>query len=728
MDIRFDAQNKIFQIHTQNTTYMMGILDDKYLMQLYYGKRLEDSHCRYLLRTDETEKEQLRRVWDEAMFYTTSAFEYPVAGIGDSRDTCLRVRSSQGHRVCKLFYDSYRIFDGKPALKGMPATFPGGTKAQTLEITMVDPVLSLKILLRYSIFEDSDAIIKSVVAVNEGGQKLYLEKILSTCLDMDNEEYSVSTLHGDWGRERNIVTRPLSLGRFSVAGICGRTSHENHPFMMLTGKNANQKQGDVYGMNFVYSGNFIAEAEVNEQDMVRMSMGIHPDGFQWVLDPGASFETPEAVLVYSSEGIGGMTRCFHNLYRNHLIRSPWLHKKRPILINNWEATYFNFDDEKLVDIARTAKELGIEMLVMDDGWFGNRNYVDTGLGDWFVNEDKLKGGLGSLVERINAVGMKFGIWFEPEMISPGSRLYEEHPDWAMQVPGRPITKKRYQYVLDLTRQDVVDYVYEMVASVLRQANIEYVKWDMNRHLTDAGSVCLDAEHMGEFYHRYVLGVYQMQERLIKEFPNLLLENCCGGGGRFDPGMLYYSPQIWTSDDMDPVERLAIQEGTALVYPLSTMGAHVCVCPNHSTGRTTPLTTRANVALSGTFGYELDVTMLSEEEKELAASYNRKYHEYNDIYREGDYYRIASSRENRLYDCWQVVSKDKSETLVTFVQTGFKTRFRSHRLVLEGLDEESCYQLVGTEQVYSGEALMKAGYLQNMLKGDYESRILHFKKI
>lgn len=734
MSIRYNEKTKIFHINTQNTTYMMGVLAGKHLLHLYYGKKIEyseDMDCRYLFRKDESPKSlhSLKRA--AVTFFNTFPFEYPAHGTGDCRHNCLRVRSEGGHRVCELHYDGYRIYKGKPALKGMPATFAGSKQeqaAETLEITLKDAVLKLKLLLRYSVFEDSDAIIRSVVAVNEGEGKLYLEKILSACLDMDNQEYELSTLHGVETRERRIVSRKVTEGSHRVASLYGETSHKQHPFMMLTGKGATQKYGDVYGMHFVYSGNFAAETELNHQDSIRVTMGINPDGFEWVLDAGQEFETPEAVLVYSAEGIGKMTRCFHDLYRNHLIRSRYLHEKRPILINNWEGTYFDFNDDKLVAIAKEAKKVGIEMLVMDDGWFGKRDNDESGLGDWSVNKKKLKDGIEGLAKRVNAEGMKFGIWFEPEMVSPDSDLFRAHPDWAIQVPGREITMQRHQYVLDMTRQDVRDYIYESVAKVLRSANIEYVKWDMNRPLADIGSYCLDCEHMGEFYHRYVLGVYELQERLVQEFPDLLLENCSGGGGRFDPGMLYYSPQIWTSDNMDPIERLIIQEGTALIYPLSTMGAHICVCPNHTTGRSTPLETRAHVAMTGTFGYELDITTLTEEEKAQAVAFNQEYHKYNEIYREGDYYRIASYRENNTYDCWQAVTKDKTECLVTYVQVRYISRTKSVRLLLEGLDPQARYQLAGTEEIYSGEMLMHAGYLQDMIFGEYGSRLLHFVRV
>lgn len=438
-------------------------------------------------------------------------------------------------------------------------------------------------------------------------------------------------------------------------------------------------------------------------------------------------------MVYTDQGLDAMTGTFHSLYRKHLLRGKYKDKKRPILINNWEATYFDFDTKKLLAIAREASALGIEMLVMDDGWFGNRSFDGCALGDWFVNEEKIDGGLAHLVEEVNKLGMKFGIWFEPEMISPDSALYREHPDWAIAIPGRPGTQSRQQYVLDLSRKEVVDCIYGMMSAVLRSANIEYVKWDMNRQLTDIGSAALPPDRQGELYHRYVLAVYEMQNRLIHDFPDLLLENCSGGGARFDPGMLYYSPQIWCSDDADAVERLAIQEGTALLYPLSTMGAHVSDCPNHIVGRVTPFHTRAAVALAGTFGYELDVTKIAREEREEIPRQVALYHKYNDLVREGAYYRIASYSQNHHYDCWQVVSEDKRESLVTFVQVMTRANHKSRRILLKGLDEKRRYRIYvegqkpereDGELVYSGDTLMKAGILVPDMLGDFQAKLIH----
>ena len=541
---------------------------------------------------------------------------------------------------------------------------------------------------------------------------------------MDNREFEAISLHGSWARERQIQTVPVSHAKLSVESTRGESSHQDHPFLALKTKGTDQEHGEVYAMHFVYSGNFKALVQNDQFDQVRMMMGIHPEDFKWKLMPGEEFQAPEVVMVYSHEGLGRMSRIFHDFYREHLIRSPYKNKKRPILINNWEATYFEFNTEKLIAIAKQASKLGIEMLVMDDGWFGNRFDDNRALGDWIVNEEKLPGGLKYLVDEVNKLGMKFGIWFEPEMISPESELYKEHPDWAIAIKGRTATRSRNQYVLDLSRRDVLEHTYESVAKILRSANIEYVKWDMNRQLTDLGSACLPADQMGELYHRYVLAVYELQERLMKEFPYLLLENCSGGGARFDPGMLYYSPQIWCSDDTDAIERLKIQEGTALIYPLSAMGAHVSDCPNHTVGRVTPFETRGYVALAGTFGYELDVTKIPEEDRKMIPEQVAMYHKYNDLVREGDYYRIASYRENHYFDCYGVVKKDKTEALFTFVQVLNRPNYHSRRILLQGLDPEKNYRIEGEEGVYTGDVLMKAGYLVQNLWGDFKARLIH----
>lgn len=725
MGIIFDEKRKVFKLDTKNTSYIMGVADSfGYLLHYYYGKKLSCCNVEYLGRIYEPPFTPDKNARDKLSFLDCAPMEYPTGGIGDFRNHCLEVLTEQGHNALELGYKSYTITNGKPALVGLPATFANPDECMTLTVLLTDEILGLDVELIYSVFEDIDVITRSVKITNRAQTPIYLTKVLSACLDMDNKDFSLMSLHGSWARERHIQYRKIGHGRQSVCSERGETSHQDHCFIALTTPQVTQTSGEVYSMHFVYSGNFVAESELNQFDGVRTVMGISPYNFKWKLANGESFQAPEVVLTYSANGLGEMTRTYHDLYRKHLIRSPYRNKKRPILINNWEATYFNFNTEKIISIAREASKLGIEMLVLDDGWFGNRFDDNRALGDWVVNEEKLPGGLKYLAEEINKLGMKFGIWLEPEMISPDSDLYRAHPDWAIAVPGRTAGLCRNQYVLDLTRPEVLEYTWNQIKSVLNSANIEYVKWDMNRQLADLGSLGLDAACQGELYHRYVLAVYTLQERLVTEFPHILLENCSGGGARFDPAMLYYSPQIWCSDDTDAIERLLIQEGTSLIYPLSSIGAHVSDCPNHTTGRVTPFRTRGHVALAGTFGYELDVTRIPDSDRETIPEQVAMYHKYNDIVREGDYYRIASYSENRFYDAWMVVAKDGSEALLTFVQVLARANYKSRRLILQGLDKDAVYLIEGTDKRYKGDVLMYAGLPVDNLWGDFQSRLVH----
>ena len=732
IQINYNEQTSVFNIDTEHSSYCIGIVDEEnFVGHIYYGRKLSDDNLVYLMRTAEPPFVPSKNNRDRTSFLDTFPMEYTGHGLGDFREGTLMVRTAGGHSGVSLSYVSHRIYDGKEELAGLPATFGTADTCRTLELTCEDKLLGLQVILSYSIFADNDAIARSVRVVNGGKEALYLTKVLSACIDMDNEEYEMITLPGSWARERIIQTRPVLKGKQGVSSVRGESSHQEHPFMAWKRKTTTEEAGDIYAMNFVYSGNFLAQIEGDQFGSMRALMGIHPQDFCWKLEPGDAFQAPEVICVYSAEGIGGMSRTFHDLYRRHLIRGEYKDKKRPILINNWEATYFDFDTDKLLAIAREASALGIEMLVMDDGWFGCRNDDNSSLGDWKVNEEKLKGGLKYLVDEVNKLGMKFGIWLEPEMISPDSNLYREHPDWAFAIPGRTGSLSRNQYVLDLTRQEVRDCVYDMIASVLRSANIEYVKWDMNRQLSDMGSSGLPADRQGELFHRQVLAVYELQDRLTREFPHLLLENCSGGGARFDPGMLYYSPQIWCSDDTDAVERLSIQAGTAMVYPLSTMGAHVADCPNHTVGRNTPFETRGYVALAGTFGYELDVTKIPEADRAMIPAQTAMYHKYNDLVREGDYYRIAHYAENHYYDCYEVVAKDKSEALVTYVQVLNRPSHHSRRIRIPGLDLTAVYVIENAQDwpeirqtEYRGDALQFAGINVPPLWGDFKGRLLH----
>lgn len=732
MNITYNEQNRVFKLDTAHTSYCIGIVDDdNFVGHIYYGRKLTEDNLTYLMRTTEPPFVPSQNNRDRTSFLDTFPMEYTGNDLGDYREGTLTVRTMGGHTAVSLSYISHRIYDGKAVPEGLPATFGKDTECKTLELTCEDTILHLQVILSYSIFADCDAIARSVKIINNAQDSIYLTKVLSACIDMDNEDYEMITLHGSWARERAIQTRTVMRGKQSVSSVRGESSHQEHPFMAWKKNTATEENGDVYAMSFVYSGNFLAQIQADQFGSMRAMMGIHPHNFCWKLEPGESFQAPEVICVYSAEGIGGMTRCFHDLYRNHLIRGEYKDRKRPILINNWEATYFNFNTDKLLDIARQASELGIEMLVMDDGWFGHRNDDNTSLGDWQVNENKINGGLKYLVDEVNKLGMKFGIWFEPEMISPDSDLYRAHPDWAIAVPGRTGSLARNQYVLDLTRKEVRDYVYEMVSTILHSANIEYVKWDMNRQLSDVGSYGLPADRQGELYHRQVLAVYELQDRLTKEFPYLLLENCSGGGARFDAGMLYYSPQIWCSDDTDAVERLSIQAGTAMVYPLSAMGAHVSDCPNHTMGRVTPFETRGYVALAGTFGYELDVTKIPQEDRDMIPKQVAMYHQYNDLVRTGDYYRIAHYADNHYYDCYEVVAKDKSEALVTYVQVLNRPNYHSKRIHIPGLNPEKTYVIANAEDwpeikqtEYKGDTLYYAGINIPPLWGDFKGRLMH----
>ncbi|MGG7143159.1 alpha-galactosidase [Clostridium nigeriense] len=726
MSIKFIEEHKVFKLDARDTSYIIAIVDEeRFLGHVYFGKKIIDNNINHLLRLEEPPYVPSKNNRDRVSFYDSFPTEYSTHGIGDFRESCLRVKDKNGHTACRLQYSSHKIYKGKKSLKGLPSTFGDDNSCTSLEITCLDNDLNLEVVLLYSVFEELDVITRSVRIKNCSKDEVFLTKVLSTCIDFDGINYDMISLHGSWARERHISRKKISYGKHSVSTIRGESSHQDNPFIALLDNSATDESGNVYGFNFVYSGNFFTQVEGCQFDTTRVVMGINPEDFSWKLKENEEFVAPEVVMVYSDKGIGKMTRTFHDLYRNHLIRGQFKDKKRPILINNWEATYFDFNTEKLLSIAKEASELGIEMLVMDDGWFGKRNSDNSSLGDWVVNTEKIEGGLKNLVDEVNNLGMEFGIWIEPEMISPNSDLYREHPDWCIHIEGRTPALCREQYVLDLSRKEIVDYIYESIKKVLSSANITYVKWDMNRQLTDLGSIVIPSEQHGEIFHRYVLSVYDMMNRLTTDFPYILLENCSGGGARFDPGMLYYSPQIWCSDDTDAIERLKIQEGTSMVYPLSAIGAHVSDCPNHTVGRTTPFETRGYVALAGTFGYELDVTKIPEEDRKMIPDQIAMYHKFNDLVRTGDYYRIENFSKNNSFDCWAVVSKDKSEVLVTCIQVLGRPNHHSRRIKLKGLLESKMYVNEETNEVLSGGALMYSG-INVSLYGDYSGKLIYFK--
>ena len=733
--ISFDEEKKLFRLDTANSTYCILISERGYLAHCYYGSKIGGDDVSYLTRQKEYGFSDSPVFREKLSLLDFLPQEIPTSGVGDFRESALAVTNSNGNNAVELKYKSYEIFDGTNRLTGLPCVFDSvDAKSQTLRITACDEVLGISADLFYTVFDDTDAIVRSVKITSNAKEAVYIKRALSASFDMDNDSYDTISLNGSWARERHIDRHPIHMGIQKSCSVRGETSHQEQPFTAILERNADWNMGKVYGLNLIYSGNFTAQIQRNQFDSLRASIGINPENFSWKLNCGESFETPQAVLVFSDKGLNGMSHAFHDLYRNHLIRSPYKNKMRPVLINNWEGTYFDFDTEKLLDIAREAHKDGIEMLVMDDGWFGKRSFDDNSLGDWIVNEKKLKGGLKYLVDQVNALGMKFGIWFEPEMVSPDSDLFRAHPDWAIQIKGREPGMSRCQYVLDITRKEVRDHIMNSLEAVLHSANVEYVKWDMNRQLCDIGSVDLPADQMGEFYHRYVLAVYSMQEQLVTDFPNLLLENCSGGGARFDPGMFYYGPQIWCSDDTDAFERLAIQEGTALVYPLSTMGAHVSVCPNHACGRTTPFKTRGYVALSGTFGYELDITKLSEDDRKMIPRQIALYKKFSPLVREGIYYRIASASENREFDAWASISRDRKQALMTFVQIFNHPNFKTRMIKIPGLNENTMYKVSWPDEdqekypplKLSGSTIMNAGIPIRRDWGDFQAQLIYLE--
>ncbi|MBS6817763.1 MAG: alpha-galactosidase [Ruminococcus bicirculans] len=736
MNIFYNEKDKAFKLRANNTDYMMKVCEEGYLAHVYYGNKVPDEDLTYLLRLDESPFTPATNDRDRASFMDTLPFEYPCFGVGDYRESAFKIMDASGMSTCDLRYVSHKMYEGKPKLEGLPATFATEESGcSTLEITMYDKYADIEVVLIYTAFDKLDVITRSAVITNKSEKPFKITRALSACVDFDTDKMDMITLNGSWARERAVERCRLHHGKQLVDSCRGESSHQNNPFVALCDNNADEDKGEVFGFNFVYSGNFYAQAEVTQHKKTRFLMGINPLDFQWLLEKGESFTCPEVVMVHSDEGIGKMSRTFHDLYRNNLIRGEYKDKRRPILINNWEATYFNFDTDKLIDIAKEASKLGIEMLVMDDGWFGHRDSDNSSLGDWFVYEKKLKGGLKYLVDEVNKLGMKFGIWFEPEMISPDSELYKAHPDWAIQIKGRPLTLCREQYVLDYSRKEVRDYVYGMMKKILDSANIEYIKWDMNRQLTEVGSATLPAERQRELWHRYVLGVYDLMDRLTTDYPHILLENCSGGGARFDPGMLYYSPQIWCSDDTDAIERLKIQHGTSMCYPCSAMGAHVSDCPNHTVGRNTPFKTRGHVAMVGTFGYELDVTRIPQEDRDAIPAQIEEFNKFNKLVRTGDHYRIGNMFEDNTWDAWEFVAKDKSEALFEFVQVLAKPNERSRRIKLKGLEPEAYYyEESEPDKKISGAALMNAGiniakmWNGDGLYGDFCSKILHFIKV
>lgn len=727
MGIRFNEENKLFNIESKNTSYILSVLETGHLVHLYWGRKINSDKINYLIKKRQCGSflADLDNIDDFHLEAVPQ--EYPSYGNPDLRSPAVQIKLGNGTTVTDFRYDSHKIFKGKNKLQGLPATYvEDDSEAQTLEVTLKDELANLKLILSYTVFEEYDAITRSAKIINESNEEVDILRVLSASVDFNHSEFDFIQLSGAWARERHIIRTKLRSGGQCVESRRGASSHAQNPFMALVSHEANEDIGDVYGFNLIYSGNFLANVEVDMHSNARAQIGINPFDFTWNLEANQEFQTPEVVMVYSPNGLTGMSHIYHDLYRERLARGSYRDKERPILINNWEATYFDFDNEKIKGIAKEARNLGIELFVLDDGWFGERNNDDSSLGDWFVNENKIKGGLNSLVKDINELGMQFGLWFEPEMISPNSNLYREHPDWCIHIENRTRSLARKQLVLDLSRDEVCDTVIKMITDVLKSAPISYVKWDMNRNITELGSPAFSPKKQKELAHRYMLGLYKILENITSSFPDILFESCSGGGGRFDGGMLYYMPQTWTSDDTDAIERLKIQEGTSLVYPSVAMGSHVSAVPNHQVHRITPLSTRGIVAMAGSFGYELDVTKMTDEEKDEVKKQVEFYKSIRKTVQFGDLYRLKSPFTSNEVS-WMTLSKDKDFAVVSYVKQFAEVNKIPRRLKLKALDKNSLYEIIETGEIFGGDELMYIGLEIGELIGDYVSKMWTLRK-
>jgi len=721
--ITFFNDTKTFKLDTPDSTYAFCITADGHLLHLYYGAYVPDSDLSFCSGYGNTFIAST--VENEGYILSGFPFEYAPYGTGSFVNSCLRVEDKNGNEACDIIYASHIIYKGRKPLEGLPYAFGTEEDFDTLEVTCVDTLTGLNTVLFYTVFNKLDAICRSTRLINNGADTLKVRAALSAQFQLPYGNYDLISLPGRWAEERQIEREKVRNGKTVMCSTQGKTSHEMNNFITVCESNATEDRGSAYGLCLVYSGSFVAGTDAGcycELTRPTVFTGINPEGFCWELKSKDSFQTPEAILVYSDEGLGKMSRTYHDVIRRHIIRSKWKNMPRPVLINNWEGTYFNFDEDKLVSIAAKAREAGIDMLVVDDGWFGHRNNDKSSLGDWFTFTEKLPLGMKHLVDRVNSLGMKFGLWFEPEMISPDSELYRAHPDWCLHIDGRVRHTQRNQLVLDFSRKEVRDNIFEQMKKMLNSANIEYVKWDHNRSLSEIGN-SID-KNQGSIAHKYMLGVYELLERITAEFPDLLIEGCSGGGARFDAGMLYYTPQIWTSDDSDAIERLMIQKGTSLCYPLLSMGTHVSAIPNHQMGRSTPLETRGIAALPGTFGYELDITNCTDEEMAEIKKQVELYKSVEELVRTGSYYRLVERINN--FDAWELISRDGNEVIVEYIK--ILAHVEGNDVIkLKGLDKAAYYKVDGGK-VLSGKYLMAVGLTMNVVRRDFSGKTVRLTRV
>lgn len=729
MPIHYTSSTQTFHLQSKQVSYIFRVLQNGQLGHLYYGKKL----------THREDYSHLHRI--EARSNTTAVYEgdldfsletirqeFPSYGTSDFREPAFHIEQKDGSRITQFEFADYTISRGKPKLEGLPAVYTeSDEEASTLIVRLRDDKLNMDIHLSYTIFEETGVIARSSAFTNHGGHTIKLSKGMSLSVDMPDCNYEMVHLSGAWARERHVKTRQLEEGIQQIGSTRGISSAQHNPFFALKRPHTTEHTGEVFGVSLVYSGNFKAQIEVDHFGTSRAMIGLNDFDFSWHLQKGETFQAPEAVMVYSNAGMNGLSHMFHDLFSKRLVRGKWRDKERPVLINNWEGTYFDFTEDKIVEMAEQSKECGIELFVLDDGWFGKRDDDTTSLGDWFADTRKLPNGVKGLADKVAATGMDFGLWFEPEMVSKKSELYKKHPDWMLQAEGRRASHGRNQFVLDFSRKEVVDHMYNQIAAVLKDAPISYIKWDMNRPLTEIMSSVYPPERQQEIAHRYVLGVYELYERLTSGFPNVLFESCASGGCRFDPGMLYYAPQTWTSDNTDAVERLKIQYGTSFLYPIKTMGAHVSDVPNHQVHRMTSLETRAHVSFFGNLGYELDIT----KEKNLSVLKDQVsfYKKYRKVLQEGRFYRLESPFEgDGNVTSWMVVDAHQQQAVAARYQVLEKPNPGLPRFYFKGLLEDTLYRVEDSREAFYGSELMHAGLpLQHEYtwkkQGDYQTTLL-----
>ncbi len=730
MPIIFHEKSKDFHIFNESISYIIEVMKNGMLKNVYYGKRIHDRDDYSYQGNDGFLMHGVCSV-DGGLALQHQRQEYPACGIGDFRESAFFIRQENGSHVSRFEYSRHTIYDGKKTLAGLPATYvEKKSEATSLDIVMYDTLTETDLILTYTIYKDLPVITRSARFEQKGAQKIILEKALSVCIDLPDTDFEMVHLAGAWGRERQIKSQKLEVGAISIGSIRGASSAEHNPFIALKRPYTTENQGEVYGFSFVYSGNFMGKVEVSPHEITRVVMGIHPYNFAWPLKKGESFQTPEVVMVYSDKGLNEMSQTFHKLYSSRLVRGVWRDRERPILINNWEATYFDFDEEKILSIAAKAKEAGVELFVLDDGWYGERNNDDRSLGDWYPNMKKLPNGIAGLSRKVEKLGLKFGLWIEPEMTNKNSDLYRAHPDWILSTPERYESMCRSQHILDYSRTEVVDYIYNLLDKLISESKVSYIKWDMNRYMSEAYSRTAAADMQGTIMHKYMLGVYSLYERLTSKYPEILFESCASGGARFDPGLLYYAPQTWCSDDTDAGERLKIQYGTTYVYPVRSAGAHVSAVPNHQVGRTIPIDTRANVAFFGAFGYELDLNKLSDEELSQVKRQIVFYKKNRRLFQFGRFYRILSPFEGN-ETSWIVVNEDATEAVAGYYQMLNPVNGSWLKVKLIGLNPDRLYNVSYDDFSYEmyGSEIMQMGipvdrkYL-TAKAGDFASILIH----